>query len=106
MEYSGYAVSMITLPFGNVLRYDNIHLTALRCTSLGNILNLLIAEVAYAVSNISKTIIQIQQPTIDLYLAESSSVHKDESSTSSFIYGCLDSLKLLAKKTFKFQNDV
>jgi hypothetical protein len=52
---------MITLPFGNVLRYAKILFTALRCPSLGNILNLLIAEVAYAVSNLPKTIIQIQQ---------------------------------------------
>jgi hypothetical protein len=39
-------------------------------------LNLLIAEVAYAISNLPKTIIQMQQPIIDLYLAESSSVQK------------------------------
>jgi hypothetical protein len=77
---------MITLPFGDVLIYDMILLTALRCPSLGNILNLLIAEVAYAISNLPKTIIQMQmqihQPIIDLYLAESCSVHKGELSIS------------------------
>jgi hypothetical protein len=75
---------MITLPFGNVLRWDKVLLTVLRCSSLGNILNinLVIAEVEYAISNLPKTIIQMQQPIIDLCLAESSSVHKDESSTS------------------------
>jgi hypothetical protein len=45
-------------------------------------LNLLIAEVAYAISNLPKTIIQMQKSMIDLYLAESSSVHRGESSTS------------------------
>jgi hypothetical protein len=72
-------------------------------------LNLLIAEVAYALSNINRTIIQMQQPTIDLYLAESSSVHRGESSTFrivSFTHGCLDGLKFLAKKTLKFLYEV
>jgi hypothetical protein len=67
---------MITIPFENVLSYDKILLIALRCPSLGSILNLLIAEVAYAISNLHETIIQMQQPIIDLYLAESSSVNK------------------------------
>jgi hypothetical protein len=44
-------------------------------------LNLLISEVAYAISNLPKTIIQIQQPMIDLYLAESSSMHRGQSFT-------------------------
>jgi hypothetical protein len=79
---------MITLPFENVLRYDKILLIALRCPSLGSILNLLITEVAYAISNLPKTIIQIQQPIIDIYLAESCSVHRCESSIS----GCYPSL--------------
>jgi hypothetical protein len=54
---------MITLPFGNVL-------------------SLLMAVVACAISNLPKTIIQMQQQIIDLYLAESSSLHRGESSTS------------------------
>jgi hypothetical protein len=45
-------------------------------------LNLLIAEVQQAISNLPKTAIQMQQPITDLYLAESSLVHKGESSTS------------------------
>jgi hypothetical protein len=40
-------------------------------------INLLTAEVAYAISNPPKTIIQMQQLIIDLYLAESYSVHKN-----------------------------
>jgi hypothetical protein len=70
------------LPFGNVLRLDKILLTALRCPSLGNILNLIIAEVAYAISNLHKTFIHMYQPIIDLYLAESYPVHRGESSIS------------------------
>jgi hypothetical protein len=66
-------------------------------------LNVLIAEVAYAISNIPKTIIQVQQPIIDLYSAELSSVHRGESSTSgwlslAFTHGCLDGLELFAKR--------
>jgi hypothetical protein len=74
-------------------------------------LNLLIAEVEYAISNLPKTVIkmQMQQPIIDLYLAESSSVHRGESSTSgcypSFM-GVLMGFKLSAKKTFKFRDDI
>jgi hypothetical protein len=49
---------------------------------LGVILNLLIAEVAYARSNLPKTIIQMQQPMIHLYLADSSSVQYGVSSIS------------------------
>jgi hypothetical protein len=37
---------------------------------------------AFVVSNLPKTIIHMQQPIIDLYSAESSSVHRGESSTS------------------------
>jgi hypothetical protein len=59
---------MISVPFGSILTEDKILLTALRCPSLGNMLNLLIAEVAYAISNLPKTIIHMQQPIIDLYL--------------------------------------
>jgi hypothetical protein len=94
-------VSMITLPFGRVLRWDKILLTALICPSLGNILNLLIAEGAYAISNLPKTIIQMQQLIINLYLAESSSVHKGESSTSGWypsLMGVLMALNSLPKR--------
>jgi hypothetical protein len=69
-EWSGYEVSMITLPFGNFFIEDKILLTALRCPSLGIILNLLIVEVTYAMSNLPKTIIQIQQPIIDPSLVD------------------------------------
>jgi hypothetical protein len=55
---------------------------ALRCPFLGNILNLLISEVAYALSNLPKTIIQIQHQIIHLYLVDSSSVHRGELSNS------------------------
>jgi hypothetical protein len=57
-------------------------LIALRCPSLGSILNLHIAEVVYNISNLPKTIILIQKPIIDQYLAESSPVHRGESSIS------------------------
>jgi hypothetical protein len=63
-------------------------------------LNLLIAEVAYAISNLPKTIIQMQQPIIDLYLAESSSVHNGESSISGWypsLMGVLIGLNSLPK---------
>jgi hypothetical protein len=60
---------------------DPLNCISLKCSSLGNILNLLIAEVAYAISNLPKTITQMYQPIIDLYLAKSSSVHRSESST-------------------------
>jgi hypothetical protein len=82
------------------LRYDKILLTALRFPSLDNILNPLIAEVSYAISNIRKTIIQMQQPIIDLYLAESSAVHRVESFTSGWyppLMGVLMALKSLPK---------
>jgi hypothetical protein len=68
-------------------------------------LNLFIAEVEYAISNLPKTIIQMQQPIIDLYLAESSSVHKGESSTSgwySSLMGVLMGLKSLPKRPSNF----
>jgi hypothetical protein len=58
-----------------------IHLTTLRCPSLGSILNLLIVELAYDISILPKTIIQMQQPIIGLYLAESSCMHRGESDT-------------------------
>jgi hypothetical protein len=64
-------------------------------------LNLLIAEVSYALSNLPKAIIQMQQPIIDLYLAESSSVHKGESSTSGWypsLMGVLVGLMFLSKR--------
>jgi hypothetical protein len=73
---------MITFSFGNILRKDKIILTALRYSSLVNILNLLIVEVSYAISNIPKTIIQMQLPIFDLYLAESFLVHRGVSYTS------------------------
>jgi hypothetical protein len=101
MKWSGYEVSMITLPFGNVLRQDKILLTALRCPSLGRTLNLLIEEVTYAISNLPKTIIQMQKSTIDLYLAESSLVHRGESSTSGWypsLMGVLMALNSLPKR--------
>jgi hypothetical protein len=63
-------------------------------------LNLLIAEVAYAESNLPKTIIQMQQPTIDLYLEELSSAYKGESSTSGWypsLMGVLMGLNSLTK---------
>jgi hypothetical protein len=93
-------VSIITLPFGNVLIWDKILLTALRCPSLGKILNLLKAEVAYDISNIPKTIIQMQQPIIYLYLLESSSVHRGESSIAGWypsLMGVLMALNSLPK---------
>jgi hypothetical protein len=46
-------------------------------------LNLRISEVAYATSNLTKIIIQMQQAIIDLYLARLFSVHKGESSGGS-----------------------
>jgi hypothetical protein len=49
---------------------------------MGNILNLFIAEVSYVISNIPQKIIQMQKPIIDLYLEESFSVYRGESSTS------------------------
>jgi hypothetical protein len=64
-------------------------------------LNLLITEVAYAISNLPKTIIQMQQPIIDLYLAESSSVHRGESSISAWypsLMGVLIALNSLPKR--------
>jgi L-ribulose-5-phosphate 3-epimerase UlaE len=72
-------------------------------------LYLLVAEVAYDKSNQTKTIIQIQQPIINLYLKETSSAHKKRKiyfRMVSFTHGCLDGLKLFAKKTFKVRNDV
>jgi hypothetical protein len=92
---------MITLPFGNILRYDKILLTAFRCSSLGIILNLLIAEVAYAISNLPKKIIQMQQPIIDPNYKESSLVHRSESSTSIWhpsLMGVLMGLNSLPKR--------
>jgi hypothetical protein len=69
-------------------------------------LNLLIAEVAYTISNLPKTIIkiQMQKPIIDLYLAESSSVHRGESSTSGWypsLMGVLMGLDTLPKRPSK-----
>jgi hypothetical protein len=66
-------------------------------------LNLLIVEVAYAISNPNKTIIQMemQQPIIDLYLAESSSMHRGESSISEWypsLMGVLMGLNFLPKR--------
>jgi hypothetical protein len=68
-------------------------------------LNLLIAEVAYAISNQPKTIIQMQQPIIDLDLAESSLVHRGESSISGWYPSLMGALMVFAKKTFKFWKD-
>jgi hypothetical protein len=65
---------MMTLPFGNVFREAKILLATFKYPFLGVILNLLIAEVAYARSNLPKTIIQMHQPMIHLYLTDSSSV--------------------------------
>jgi hypothetical protein len=68
-------------------------------------LNLKITEVAYAISNLPKKIIQMQQPIIDLYLAESSSVHKGESSTSGWypsLMGILMGLNYLPKRPSNF----
>jgi hypothetical protein len=47
IEWLWYDVSWIILPFGNVLRWDKILLSALRCPSLGDMSNILISEVAY-----------------------------------------------------------
>jgi hypothetical protein len=76
---------MITLPFGNFLRYEMILLPTLRCPSLVEIIILLIAEVSYANTNVPKKIIiqmRMQQPILGLYLVESYSVQGSESSTS------------------------
>jgi uncharacterized membrane protein len=59
---------MMTLPFENVFRYAEIFLTDFKYHSLGAILNLLIACVANAFSSLPRTIIQIQQHAINLYL--------------------------------------
>jgi hypothetical protein len=64
-------------------------------------LNLLKAEVSYASSNLNEKIIQMQQPTIHLYLAESSLVHRGELPTSGWypsLMGVLISLNSLSKR--------
>jgi hypothetical protein len=83
---------MLPFPFGYILRKGKTLLTALRCPSLGNILNLLIAEVSHIISNLPKKIFQMQQPIIDLYIAQSSSVHRGESSNSGW---CLSESSLV-----------
>jgi hypothetical protein len=45
----------------------------------------------------------MQKSIIDVYLADSSSMHRSESSTSGWYPSLMD---LLVKETFKFQNDV
>jgi hypothetical protein len=42
--------------------------------------------VAYAISNLPKTTIQIQQPMKDLYLAESSSIYHGRFKSGNFLW--------------------
>jgi hypothetical protein len=91
---------------GTVLIWGKIILTALRCHSLVNKLNLIIAEVTYAISNIPKTIIYMQQKANNYSSTFSRIIFGAYFKMVSFTHGFLDGLKLFAQKTFKFQNEV
>jgi hypothetical protein len=84
---------------------DSLNCFKMSFSKLGNILNLLIANVVHAISNLPKTIIQIHQPIIDLYLSESSSVHRGESSISGWypsLMGVMIGLNSSPKKPSNF----
>jgi hypothetical protein len=89
-------------PLWKCLEIGQDSLNCFKSPSIGNILNLLMSEVAFSISNKPKTIIQMQmqQPIIDLYLAESSLVHRGKSSTSGWylsLMGVLMPLNSLPK---------
>jgi hypothetical protein len=86
MEWSRYEASMLTLPFGNVLRQDKILLNALRCPSLGSIMNLIIAEVAFSISiaMISQSRMQVSKSSINTEIKQGISARLQGKTSSSY----------------------